>query len=113
MSVVPEPGVPEPSPVVQQVLPYPVRLEVDYPERMSRLTTFFRAFLVIPHIAVLFFVGIAQGVVGFFAWWMILFTGKFPKGMFDFVAKIFRWQTRVNAYSMFLTGKYPPFGGDA
>ena len=41
----------------------------------------------------------------------ILFTGKFPKGMFDFIIRYLRWQANVNAYMMFLTDKYPPFTG--
>ena len=91
---------------------YPVRLEVDYPERVSCLSTFFRLLLSIPHVIALFFLSIAQGVVVFFAWWMILFNGRYPKGMFDFVAKVLRWQTRFNAYSMLLTSKYPPLNGN-
>lgn len=91
---------------------YPVRLEIDYPEKLSRLTTFFLGLLGIPHLIVLFFVSIAQGVVVFISWWVILFTGKYPKGMFDFVANTLRWQTRFTAYySMLLTSKYPPFNG--
>lgn len=94
-------------------LKYPVQVEVGYPERLSRASTFFRILLGIPHVIALFFLSIAQGVVVFFAWWMILFTGRYPRGMFDFVAKIFRWQTRFNAYGMLLTGRYPPFDGNS
>ena len=101
----------EPGGTIEQKASYPVRLEVDYAEEHSRLSTFFRGFLIIPHIVVLIFIGIAQGVVAFISWWVILFTGKYPKGMFDFVANALRWQIRLNAYSMYLTGKYPPFNG--
>lgn len=90
---------------------YPVRLQIDYPEQLSRLSTFFRGLLGIPHLIVLIFVGIAQGVVMFISWWIVLFTGKYPKGLFDFVVNTMRWQTRVNAYSAFLTDRYPPFNG--
>ena len=45
------------------------------------------------------------------AWFAILFTGKYPRGMFDFVVGLFRWQMRVNAYLLLLTDAYPPFNG--
>lgn len=91
---------------------YPIRVEVDYPEKLSRLSTFFRLLLSIPHFVALFFLSILQGVTAFFAWWMILFAGRYPRGMFDFVAMVLRWQTRFNAYSMLLTSKYPPLNGN-
>jgi hypothetical protein len=92
---------------------YPVELNVEYPDRLSRLTTFFRGFTVIPHLIVLYFIQIAAGVVLFISWWAILFTGRFPKGLFDFTVWSFRWSTRVNGYAYLLTDKYPPFTGDA
>lgn len=91
---------------------YPVSLKVEYPDKLSRLTTFFRCFMVIPHTIVLYFLGIAAGVVLFICWWAILFTGKYPRGLFDFVVMYFRWSTRVNGYSYLLTDKYPPFSGN-
>ena len=95
---------------------YPVKLDVEYPEKSSRgillLRTFFGMFYVgIPHGFMLFFFGIAVAFVMFIAWWAILFTGKFPKAMFNFVVRYMRWTTNVNAYMMFLTDKYPPFTG--
>jgi hypothetical protein len=90
---------------------YPISLKVEYPARLSRLTTFFRIFMVIPHLIVLYFLGIAAGVVLFICWWAILFTAKFPKGLFDFIVMWFRWSTRLNGYSYLLTDKYPPFSG--
>jgi len=88
---------------------YPITFNAEYAERMSRLTTFFRFLMLIPQIIVLYFVGIAAGVVTFIAWWAILFTGKYPKGMWDFMVGYMRWSTRVNGYAMFLTDKYPPY----
>ncbi|MEW6143078.1 MAG: DUF4389 domain-containing protein [Chloroflexota bacterium] len=93
---------------VEQAM-YPVALSVAHPEKLSRLTTFFRAIMVIPHTICVAGIGIAAGVVDFIAWWAILFTGKFPKGLFDFVLGYFRWTTRVCGYSLLLTDKYPPF----
>ena len=92
-----------------EVKNYPITFGAVYPEKMSRLTTFFRYFLAIPQMFVLGFVGMAAGVVAFIAWWAILFTGKYPKGMYDFFVGYMRWSTRVNGYMYLLTDKYPPF----
>ncbi len=89
--------------------PYPISMSAEYPEKMSRLTTFFRLLLVIPHIVVLYFVALAAIVVTFISWFAVLFTGRIPKGMFNFISGTLRWQTRVNGYTYLLTDKYPPF----
>lgn len=91
---------------------YPVSLKVDYPEKLSRLTTFFRYFMIIPHLFILYFLNIAAGVVWIISWFAILFTGRFPRSLFDFMVYYFRWSTRVNGYSYLLTDKYPPFNGE-
>ena len=91
---------------------YPIVVGVAYSEKLSRLTTFFRILMIIPQSIVLSFIGIAASVVMFIAWWAILFTGKYPKGLFSFVAGVLRWETRVNGYTYFLTDKYPPFSLD-
>ncbi len=88
---------------------YPITVGVAYPDKLSRLTTLFRAFMVIPQSIVLYFVGIVAAIVIFIAWWAILFTGKYPKGLFDYAAGTLRWSTRVNGYTYLLTDKYPPF----
>lgn len=88
---------------------YPITIGISYLEKLSRLTTLFRAFMVIPHAIILWALGIASGVVAFIAWWAILFTGKYPKWAFDFVAGYVRWYTRVSGYYLLLTDKYPPF----
>jgi hypothetical protein len=90
--------------------------DMPYPEKLSRglllLRTFFGwLYLIIPHGFVLFFRLIATGFVIFIAWWIVLFTGKYPKGMHDFVAGTIRWSTRVNLYRGFMTDTYPPFNG--
>ncbi len=94
----------------------PVKFTVDYPEKLSRgiliLRTLFGSIYVgIPHGFCLFFYSIAAYVVMFIAWWAILFTGKYPKGMFDFVLGLYRWGLRVNIYLSNMTDKYPPFSG--
>jgi hypothetical protein len=88
---------------------YPISVEVTAPGKMSRLTTFFRFFMVLPHYVVLNFVGIAAGILVFLSWWVILFTGTYPRGFFDFVAGYLRWYTRVGGYYLLLTDQYPPF----
>jgi ABC-type multidrug transport system permease subunit len=88
---------------------YPITINVKFPERLSRLTTFFRYFMVIPQSIVLSFVGIATAVILFISWWAILFTGRYPRWAFDFTSGYLRWTTRVTGYSYYLTDKYPPF----
>jgi Domain of unknown function (DUF4389) len=91
---------------------YPVTFQADYVEKRSRLTTFFRLVLVIPHVIVLAFYAIAAGVVVIIAWFALVFTGRWPRGMYDFVAGFFRYGTAVHGYFYLLTDEYPPFGSD-
>jgi len=91
---------------------YPVSLKVEYPEKLSRLTTFFRCFMIIPHAIILYFLNIAAGIIWIISWFAILFTGRYPSSLFDFMTYYFRWSTRVNGYSYLLTDKYPPFSGE-
>jgi Domain of unknown function (DUF4389) len=91
-------------------VPYPVTFEADYVERRSRLTTFFRLILAIPHVIVLMFYGFAALVVIVIAWFALLFTGRWPQGMYDFVAGFWRYSVAVNGYLYLLTDDYPPFG---
>jgi hypothetical protein len=95
-----------------EVKNYPITFNAVYPEKMSRLTTFFRLILIIPHAIILYFLEIAAAVIAFIAWWAILFTGKYPKGMYDFYCGYMRWMTRFTGYFMLLTDKYPPFSMD-
>jgi hypothetical protein len=94
-------------------VPYPVTFKADYVEKRSRLTTFFRLILAIPHIIFLYFYGLAAGVVVIVAWFALLFTGRYPQGMYDFVAGSLRYSTRVYGYIWLLTDEYPPFSGSA
>lgn len=95
---------------------YPVTFTVDYPEKLSRgwvLLKFFFGWLYvgIPHGIILWLYSIAIGVVIFIAFFAILFTGKFPKGMFDFVVGYMRWYNNVTAYLSLMRDEYPPFSG--
>jgi hypothetical protein len=91
---------------------YPVTLKVEFPKKLSRLTTFFRLFMLIPHYIVLYFISIAGVIIVFISWWAILFTGRYPRTLFDFIVWWFRWNTRVAAYFYLVTDKYPPFTGN-
>ena len=89
-----------------------VHLELTYPDAagLNRWLPLVKWFLAIPHIIVLACLGIAALVVTIIAWFAILFTGNYPKGMFDFVVGVMRWGFRVVAYALILvTDKYPPF----
>jgi len=97
------------QPAASGTSPYPITVGATYPEKLSRLSTFFRLILVIPQCIVLYFIGIVAWILTFFAWWAILFTGKYPRSLFDFVAGYLRWSTRVSGYMSLLTDKYPPF----
>jgi len=90
-----------------------VHIEIPYPnakEDLNRWLPLVKWFLAIPHYIVLFFLGIAAIVSIIIAWFAILFTGRYPKGLFDFVVGVFRWCLRVAAYAFLLTtDRYPPF----
>jgi hypothetical protein len=89
---------------------YPVRLEVDYDPNLSRWMIFVKWLLVLPHLIVLLFLMLAVSVVVLIAFFAILFTGRYPRGMFDFVTGTIRWWIRVQAYAHWLmTDRYPPF----
>jgi hypothetical protein len=89
---------------------YPLNYEVDYDDNLSRWQIFLKWLFAIPHYIVLVFLFIAGAVVVVIAWFAILFTARYPKGMFDFNVGVFRWYQRVYAYSFLLfTDRYPPF----
>jgi len=88
------------------------RLRVDFVPRLAernRLTVAFRIILVIPQVIVLLFLGIAASVVLLIALFAVLFTGRWPEGMRDFVLNVYRWYLRVSTYFLLLTDEYPPF----
>lgn len=87
-----------------------LQFDVAYPARLKRWLIFFRGLFLIPHSFVLSFLFLALNVVTFVAWWAILFTGRYPEGMWSFSMSIMRWSARVQIYSMNLRDEYPPFG---
>src|SRR5438445_2289275 len=82
-----------------------VHLDYAYPDAARDLTRWLplvKWFLAIPHFIVLFFLWIAMIVAVIIAWFAILFTGQYPKGLFDFVEGVIRWGARVIAYAFVL-----------
>jgi hypothetical protein len=90
-----------------------VRLELPYPgapATVNRWLPLVKWFLAIPHYIVLIFLYLAALVVVVLAWFAILFTGRYPRGMFEFVEGVLRWHNRVVGYAFVLvTDAYPPF----
>jgi Domain of unknown function (DUF4389) len=90
-----------------------LRLDVRYPDvpnDLNRGLPLVKWFLAIPHYIVLFFLALAAFVCVVIAWFAILFTGRFPRALFDFVVGVERWGLRVGAYAFLLTtDRYPPF----
>jgi hypothetical protein len=90
-----------------------VTLEFPYPDAktgLNRWLPLVKWFLAIPHYVVLVLLWVAAVVVVVIAWFAILFTGRYPRGLFDFVQGVMRWGNRVIAYAFVLvTDKYPPF----
>lgn len=90
-----------------------VHLEIDYPEverDLNRWLPLVKWFLAIPHYIVLLFLMLGALVVWVIAWFAILFTGRYPRGLFDYTVGVGRWALRVQAYAFLLvTDRYPPF----
>jgi len=90
-----------------------VHLDYGYPDAaqdLNRWLPLVKWLLAVPHYIVLFFLDIAGLVVVIAAWFAILFTGRYPRGMFDFVEGVARWHNRVIGYAVTLvTDAYPPF----
>ena len=90
-----------------------VHLEIDYPEveqDLNRWLPLVKWFLAIPHYIVLAFLFVGVFVVVTVAWFAILFTGRYPRGMFDYVVGVGRWALRVAGYvTLLVTDDYPPF----
>ncbi len=92
---------------------YPISYEVEPAlERRNRLTTFFRHILAIPWLFVAAIYGFVAEIAAVIAWFAIVFTGKYPEGIYNFNAGYLRMIGRVNAFEYLLSDEWPPFGGD-
>jgi hypothetical protein len=99
---------------------YPVRLDVERPESQSRLTNLplgiglvIRGILLVPHLIIVYFLGILAYILYFVAMFAILFTGSYPLGLYNIVASYMRWVSNITGYLLSLYDRYPPFSGDA
>jgi hypothetical protein len=103
-----------PLPDVSGRLPgaYPVRFDVEYPAKLSRLTTLARLILAIPQLLIIYALSTVVGIVTLIAWFAILFTRRYPKGLFELVVSFNRWSANVYAYVALLRDEYPPFSTD-
>jgi hypothetical protein len=90
-----------------------VHLEFPYPDAerdLNRWLPLVKWFLAIPHYIVLVALGLLAFFCGIIAWFAILFTGRYPEGLFGIVESVIRWANRVTAYAFLLvTDRYPPF----
>jgi hypothetical protein len=90
-----------------------VHVQIDYPDAerdLNRWLPLVKWLLVIPHLVVLIVLSIGAVFAVIIAWFAILFTGNYPRGLFDYVVGVGRWGLRVQAYAFLLvTDRYPPF----
>jgi hypothetical protein len=92
-------------------MPYPVTFEMDYVPDRSRITTFFRFLLAIPHLAFAFFYAIAFFVAYVIAWFALLITARWPDSLYEFIGGFLRYAARLSAYMYLGVDQYPPFSG--
>ena len=94
--------------------PYPARLDLlpaDGPR--DRVTVAFRILLALPHILAVWVLGVAWAFCSIIAWLAILFTGRYPAGLYEFAVHVLQWNVRVEAYLLLLRDEYPPFSFEA
>lgn len=103
-------AVPDPSGPVSP--DYPANLEISYPPELNRWLPLVKWLLVIPHFIALFFVGIGAFFVWIYGFFAVLFTGRWPRGAFEYLVGTLRWAYRVVAYFHLMTDAYPPFSLD-
>jgi hypothetical protein len=95
---------------------YPIDVQIDYPTNPGRfyaipLIGFLaRVLLLIPHIIALYILGLVVAVCQLFTWVPVLFTGTYPRGLYDLASDVIRWYHMIPAYGYGLTDIYPPFG---
>lgn len=95
---------------------YGVRFEVEHPAASSRILAllgvlffFPKLILLIPHLIILAALGFVTLVVVYIAYWAVLITGTYPRGLFNFAVGMMRWETRTDSWFIGFTDRYPPF----
>jgi hypothetical protein len=109
-----QPPAPPPPPAQPPAAPsaaadYPVHADITHQPEYRRFLPLVKWLLAIPHYFALLFLGIAALFVIFISWFAVIITGRYPKGMFDFVVGVHRWGWRVGAYLFLMVDPYPPF----
>jgi hypothetical protein len=91
---------------------YPLNFDVEYPEGLNRWLPLVKWILVIPQVLIVSVLAMVAYVIIFIAFFAVLFTRKYPQGLFDFIAGFYRWNANVTAYSFLMRDEYPPFSWD-
>jgi Domain of unknown function (DUF4389) len=92
---------------------YPVSYAADYAaEGRNRLTVFFRSIVAIPWLIVAYVYGLVASLAVVIVWFAMVFTGRYPEGLYDFIGGYVRMANRTNGFHYLLTDEYPPFGGE-
>ncbi len=102
----------KPSSDFESLASHPVKINLAYPERISRLVLLFSFFFVIPHLFMMFFRAIGFYFVMILAFWAILFTGSFPESLWNWTYRFFRFSTRLQFFLYWQTDVRPPNHGD-
>ena len=108
----PPPPPPPPTGVDPEVAGYPLQADIQRQEEYSRFMPLIKWLLAIPHFIVLVLLGIGALLALIVAFFAILFTGRYPRGIFDYLVGVYRWAWRVTAYYMLMVDPYPPFSMD-
>lgn len=96
------------------MLTFDIKHQESYSRGELLLRTFFGwLYILIPHVFLLFFMSLWGAILGFIAFWVVLFTGRYPQSFFEYQVKLIRWNTRVQARVSNLADGYPAFGLDA
>jgi hypothetical protein len=91
---------------------YPLNFDVQYPDELNRWLPLVKWILVIPQSLIVYVLGAVVQVIILIALFAILFTRKYPQGLFDFAAGFYRWNANVVSYSFLMRDEYPPFSWD-
>jgi hypothetical protein len=89
--------------------PYPASMEIIDPSARRRLAVALRMLLAVPHLFLVAFIVLAWGFTTIVAWFIILFTGRYPQALYEFGVGALRWRSRVEAYLLLMVDEYPPF----